>query len=163
MSVFVHQTGSQRVRLALIALVAASALAAVLPTSAAAAPNHQVPTIKCSVLFGQNWITVPLPTYVQGPYQGEKVTLRFYLFKRNQYGGWDFKQNGQYAYTNYATSGGALTDLWHPNGNWLVTSISDTFYPTERGVYAVAMYIAWGEPLRPRDSAYEWAYNTCSF
>ena len=48
MSALMHKMGT-RVLCALIAVLAASSLALPLPASAAAAPNHGVPTIKCNV------------------------------------------------------------------------------------------------------------------
>jgi hypothetical protein len=150
-------------RRALITVAAASALASVLPGNAAAAPNHSIPAITCQVLYGQVWLTVPMPMSVQTPYKSEAVALRYYLFKKNQYGGWDVQERGQSYYTNFATYAGALLGGWLPDGNDLHGgAAADTFYPTSRGVYAVAMYLVWGDPLKPRDKSYVWTNNTCT-
>jgi hypothetical protein len=164
MSALMHRIGFQRVSRALIAVAAASALASTLPANAAAAPNHVVPSIGCDAIYGHVVITVPMPMFVQTPYRSEQVTLRFHLYKKNQYGGWDFKLNGQFAYTNHATSGGALLGQWLPDGNYhRGYAASDSFWLREPGTYRVAMYLVWGpDPFRPRDSTYVWTYNTCA-
>jgi hypothetical protein len=135
----------------MVLVMAAGALTATRPATAATVPAHNSPDVYCE----NGRMMVDLPSMVSTTLRSEKVKVKYHLLKKVA-GTWRYLIPDDQYFTNFATSGGALLGGWQPNDGssyWGQTR-ADFYMNGATGEYRVAMEITW---MSSGAYTYEWA------